>query len=258
MPNSATAPTLIQSLQRGLKVVEAINQNGPLTAKSISELTGIVLPTAYHLLRTLIHEDYLCRLADGRYDLGPQLISVAQLESRARTHRLVREVMSELSAETKATVLIGLLEAHEIVAWNVVEHPCAPRIECGPGQRLPGHATAVGKSILSQMPPIEREDYLRRNPLQSFTSQTIATARRVNTDETADHLAFSEQEFMYGVSCVATALDGMHELAAIGASYSSTRSARARAETQELLIGATSSITNILSINSVPRHRVVA
>jgi IclR family transcriptional regulator, acetate operon repressor len=258
MANPATTPTLIQSLQRGLQVVEAISEKGPLTAKSISESTGIVLPTAYHLLRTLIHEDYLCRLADGRYSLGHQLLNVAQLEGRARSHRLMREVMSELSLAARANILIGVVEAGDIVVWSVVDHPCAPRIECWPGMRLPGHATAIGKSILSRMLPIDREGYLRRHPVHRFTSQTKVTARRLTLDAVTGRLAVSDQEFRYGVSCVAAALDGLQGLAAVGAAYSSDRSTRARAEIHDLLVQATVSISNVLPGAGVSKRPVVA
>jgi IclR family transcriptional regulator, acetate operon repressor len=238
-----TTPTLIQSLQRGLKVIEAITDNGPLTAKSVSASTGIVLPTAYHLLRTLIHEGYLRRLADGRYTLGPQLLSVTQLEGKARRFRLVREVISVLAEETRSHVTIGVLKEEGVVVWTSVDNLGAPPINRGTGTTLPAHATAIGKSILVRMPSTTRGEYVRRHPLRALTSRTCTIADRVIRDLAPGDLARSEQELQYGVSCVAVELSGMGDLAAIGAAYPTTRSPQARAHIEGLLVKAADQIS---------------
>ena len=114
LESSAPSPTLIQSLQRGMHLVAAVTEHGPLTARVLSETTGIVLPTTYHLLRTLVHEGYLRHSAGGQYALGAQLTSVTQLESRARSLRLVREEMSELAQEARVSVSIGVVRGADI------------------------------------------------------------------------------------------------------------------------------------------------
>ncbi len=242
---TAPTPTLIQSLQRGLHVIEVVTAQGPLTAKSISAQTGIVLPTAYHLLRTLVHEGYVRRLADGRYDLGRQMLSVTQLERRARSHRLIREVMSELSTVTKASILIGVAEPANIVVRALVDHPSTPQIDCCPGASIPGHATAIGKSILLRMTPVELDAYLERNPMQMFTSQTRVTLRRLRREATKSAVVVCDQEYMYGISSMATALGGSDDLAALGAVYPSSRSVRARERLCDLLTDAATQISNV-------------
>ncbi|MBT2481790.1 helix-turn-helix domain-containing protein [Streptomyces sp. ISL-94] len=54
-----STPTLIGSVQRALRLVEAMYAEGGATAKRLARLTGIPLPTVYHLLRTLSHEGYV-------------------------------------------------------------------------------------------------------------------------------------------------------------------------------------------------------
>ncbi|MFB6518947.1 helix-turn-helix domain-containing protein [Streptomyces sp. NPDC056401] len=68
----ATAPTLIGSVQRALRLVEAMYAEGGATAKRLSRLTGIPLPTVYHLLRTLSHEGYVQR-EGGAFRLSDDL-----------------------------------------------------------------------------------------------------------------------------------------------------------------------------------------
>ncbi|RSS79228.1 winged helix-turn-helix transcriptional regulator [Streptomyces sp. WAC06614] len=67
-----TAPTLIGSVQRALRLLEAMYAEGGATAKRLSRLTGIPLPTVYHLLRTLTHEGYVLR-EGGAFRLSDHL-----------------------------------------------------------------------------------------------------------------------------------------------------------------------------------------
>ncbi|MEV7524310.1 helix-turn-helix domain-containing protein [Streptomyces sp. NPDC091371] len=67
-----STPTLIGSVQRALRLVEAMYAEGGATAKRLSRLTGIPLPTVYHLLRTLTHEGYVQR-EGGAFRLADDL-----------------------------------------------------------------------------------------------------------------------------------------------------------------------------------------
>ncbi len=62
--------SLVRSLQRGLQIINLVAAEGPVHAKLVARTVKLSLPTAYHLLRTLVHDDYLVRLDDGRYVLG--------------------------------------------------------------------------------------------------------------------------------------------------------------------------------------------
>lgn len=67
---NAAVPTLIGSVQRALRLLEAAGAHeGGAPAKQLAREAGIPLPTAYHLLRTLTHEDYL-RRDKGVFTLG--------------------------------------------------------------------------------------------------------------------------------------------------------------------------------------------
>ncbi|MGU3654927.1 IclR family transcriptional regulator [Mycolicibacterium sp. A43C] len=254
----ATAPTLIQSLQRGMKLVDTVAERGPMTAKSLSDSTGIVVATVYRLVRTLVHEGYLARTQDGRYVLGSQFASVAELEGRARDYRLVREAMARLAAATRSHVMIGGLIHGEVEVWSMVEHPAAPQIDCWPGVHLPGHATAIGKSILAHAGTAQREAYLAQNPLHSYTCHTIETSSRLEHHLVARPLSISEQEFRYGVTCLAAPLADASMPAALGLASCSGRSARSQDELEECLLPAAAKISKLLVHNRITRARVVA
>ena len=85
-------PTLIQSVQRALRLVEAVaDLDERAQAKQLARSLGLSLSTTYHLLRTLTFEGYLERRDDGRYLLGPELTRVA----RAGAHQSLKLVEQE-------------------------------------------------------------------------------------------------------------------------------------------------------------------
>lgn len=81
--------SLVRSLQRGLKIINAVAVRGPLHAKPITRLVGLPLPTTYHLLRTLVHDGYLVRLNDSTYVLGDRLGERSEPCPEAEPRRLV-------------------------------------------------------------------------------------------------------------------------------------------------------------------------
>jgi IclR family transcriptional regulator, acetate operon repressor len=233
-----------------MHLVEAVTERGPLTARELSDATGIVLPTTYHLLRTLVHEGYLQRSVDGRYTLGDQLASVTQLERRARGLRLLREEMAEISAQGRVSVSLGLIRGDEIVVSHFVAHPCAPRIECWSGMVIPGHATALGKAILARMQPQQRTEHLAAHPLDGLTSHTVTTMRRLEEEINQSGPIHCDQQYLYGVSCAAVPLGREGSLAALGAAYSSARAARFRDRIDELLVDAGDRLIDAMNLTA--------
>lgn len=248
LEHSAAAPTLIQSLQRGMHLVAAVIEHGPLTARALSGTTGIVLPTTYHLLRTLVHEGYLHRSPGGRYFLGDQLTSITQLERRAHSLRLVREEMTELANRARATVSIGVVHGTEIVISQLATHPVAPRFDCWPGMTIPGHATAIGKNILSRMAPEHRLEYLAAHPMESLTSHTPTTMWSLEKELAESGTAHSDQQFRYGITCAAASVAGYGKLAALGAAFATTRCQRLRNQIDDLVETAAVRISDAIGL----------
>ncbi|MGC5412293.1 helix-turn-helix domain-containing protein, partial [Streptomyces sp. DT225] len=68
--SSTPVPTLIGSVQRALRLLEAVGTNRDgAPATQLAREAGLPLPTAYHLLRTLTHEGYL-RRENGVFQFG--------------------------------------------------------------------------------------------------------------------------------------------------------------------------------------------
>ncbi|WP_372509233.1 helix-turn-helix domain-containing protein [Actinomadura madurae] len=57
---------MVRSLQRGLQLMNAVGEQGPVHAKQLARHTGVPLATVYHLLRTLLHDRYVVRPETAR------------------------------------------------------------------------------------------------------------------------------------------------------------------------------------------------
>lgn len=199
--------TLIASVQRALRLMEAVcdHEHGA-PVKALACEAGLRLGTAYHLLRTLVYEGYLYRLADGSYVLGER---VSSLLSQSRLHIAVNRIRPALAAlrdEVGAAVYLCLYEDGEIVVRDVVDGPTAPRVDLWVGFQDAGHATALGKCVLASLNASERREYLSRHGLPELTPRTITNLERL-----IDHLAIDREnglvtdreEYAIGTACTA-------------------------------------------------------
>lgn len=241
--DDARSLTLIQSLQRGLRLVEVIVDRGPLTARDMSEAIGIGLPTTYHLLRTLVHENFLVRMPGGLYTLGPQLHSAAEREKDASVVRVLRETMTDLRDATAATAVVAEFDGAGAVVTHIANSKKGPRPDLWVGMELPLHATALGKAVLGQLDEDAREAALARAPLESYTWRTGVDPERLRGELLASAVRAADGEFLYGVACLAVPLLVPGRPAAIGVAFSSSFGAKRRRELEQALVAATEALS---------------
>lgn len=96
-----TQHTHVRSLQRGLQLMTAVGENGPVHAKQLALRAGLPLATAYHLLRTLAHDGYVVRLDNGTYVLGDRIGQV--LDPRCCGRHTERRLVSSLASRLATT-----------------------------------------------------------------------------------------------------------------------------------------------------------
>jgi DNA-binding IclR family transcriptional regulator len=212
----AGGPTLIQSVQRALRLVELISEHDGRRAhaKEIARAAGLPLATTYHLLRTCAHEGWLQRLDDGSYVLGHRLDVIREHGTAARGIAQARPALEWLRDELGGAVYLARYVDGEVVVAEIVDSPRTPRIELWVGLHDAAHATALGKSILGQLSSEEREDYLSRHPLYDLTPRTVVDRRRLRLPAPGQ-LAVDEGEYAVGVNCVAAPAPTGADIAAV-------------------------------------------
>jgi DNA-binding IclR family transcriptional regulator len=200
------SPTLIQSVQRALRLVEAVGAcDGRAQAKELARAVGLTLSTTYHLLRTLTHEGYLRRLDDGSYVLGPAFAQVSSQNRMAAVLSRARPGMQGLRDELRNPVYLAMYVDGEIAVVEIVDSPKIPSIDLWVGIHDSAHATALGKCILGVLDDDLRQDYLARHPLHQLTRRTVTDRTRLEQEiGQSAALARDDEEYALGVHCLAT------------------------------------------------------
>ena len=104
-------PGGVQSVHRALDLLEVVAaRGGTLTIGEIATLTGIPLPTAHRLLRTLVDRGYMRQAPDRRYALGFRLVPLGASASSmvgAGTERVLGRVVDALGETANLAMLDG-------------------------------------------------------------------------------------------------------------------------------------------------------
>lgn len=233
--DESAGTTLIGSVQRALHLLDAVGSStGPASAKSLARRTGLALPTTYHLLRTLVHEDYLRKLPDG-YILGDRFDGLcAAAPARAAVSR-TRPVLHALRDELHAAAYLSLFQDGEIVLVGIADGPSTPRVDLWVGANEAGHATALGKCVLSCLPVPARKDYLSRHPPVALTPRTLTDRRALLRALPADGGIVADRgEYSLGVSCVAAPIRAPGVIGSIAVSVPTRRLTGVRSEQARL------------------------
>ncbi|MEU6139465.1 IclR family transcriptional regulator C-terminal domain-containing protein [Streptomyces sp. NPDC047081] len=244
-------PTLITSVQRAFRLLEAVSAHeGGAPAKQVARETGLPLATAYHLLRTLVHDGYLRKLDDGRFVLGDKLQT---LRSDGRGQALlsrVRPTLAALRDGLGAATYLTFYEDGEIRVAEIVDGPRAPRVDLWVGFEDAGHATALGKSVLRELDDDSRKDYLSRHRLADLTPRTVTSLpellRRLDDPPLAPAVTDLE-EYTLGTVCVAVPVYCGDTLGSLGVSLPADRLA-SLPEVRSRLLPTASRVTRTLSL----------
>jgi DNA-binding IclR family transcriptional regulator len=204
--SNAAVPTLIGSVQRALRLLEAVGSHmDGAPAKQLAREAGLPLPTAYHLLRTLTHEGYL-RRENGVFVFGPAAERLADGGARQNRRNKITNSLGRWRDSIGVPVYFAVYREGEIEIAGVADTPSAPAVEEWADFRETGHAHAIGQCLLSQLDDRTREDYLDRHPVEAITPYTVRDRRALS-----DRLAATErmrpvierQEYALGTVCAA-------------------------------------------------------
>ncbi|MCK2022318.1 IclR family transcriptional regulator [Microbacterium sp. kSW2-24] len=205
MSAAEAEPTLIGSVQRALRLVDIVaNSPRPLPTKMLAAITGLTPGTTYNLVRTLIHEGYLSAEPDGLV-LGARFPTFQrEIDTRGVFLARVRAALRSVTDEVGATAYLSRYDDGEMHLIDIVDAEQNPRVELWVGLQSSGHATALGKQILAELPDDDRLDYLSRHRLEELTPRTISDRRTLLTQlEHSPGWTLDQEEYVIGATCVA-------------------------------------------------------
>lgn len=199
-----------QSLERGLRVLEATAANGGSGRLSeIARKTALPRSTAHHLLRALVEFGYLVQDGGARpYKLAPKLF---RLTRRSWTKEQLAEIsmpfLDELSRRTGEGTSLAILRDGVVTVVAKRESEGPVRVVQEVGGIRPIHCTAVGKALAAWLPAGELDGIIGRTVFERKTAKTItapAAFRRELARIRATGFAIDNEEHIEGIRCIAT------------------------------------------------------
>ncbi|MGW6541171.1 IclR family transcriptional regulator [Streptomyces sp. NPDC055051] len=225
-----TAPTLIQSVRRAVRLLDELERRGGAgSAKQLAREALLPLPTAYHLLRTLVHEG-LVRNDNGVY----ALVSPLRRDAGPTAHEPALRIQAwidTLSLDLDAAVYFVQYRDGEVEVGAVSDNPARPPVQEWADFRATAHAHAAGQSLLLQLDPEQRGDHLSRHPVTALTPHTVEARRDFERRLAAlpRRLPVLEhQEYALGAACAAVPITVGAETAAVALSIPASEGARLR------------------------------
>ncbi len=197
------------SLERALAILEFVaHKSGGLTNAEISERFKMATSTSSYILHRLEREGYLRRdRENGRYEMGLKIVALSHGALRDMGLRRAAEpILHRLSAESRTSALIAVLERGMVMIVDKVEKPDLARIDMDIGVRYPAHSTALGKVLLAHLPQHQLLSLFDHYGLTKTSPKTIDSKSRL-LDELQvvqkQGYAISDGELFLGIKAVA-------------------------------------------------------
>jgi IclR family KDG regulon transcriptional repressor len=197
-----------QTVWRTLAVLQLLT--GTDRGLSLSEL-GKALDCSksslFPILKTMEESGFIASTGSGvSYRLTPKVYELVRRHSSQQSMVGVFEALSKQSvSDLCETMQMAVLDGTDVVyiAKQESNHPV--RLVSEVGRRLPGHATALGKCLLSGLSDPEIEELYEQVVFESFTSKTIAdVSGLVESVQQVRSRGYAEdwQEISEGLCCI--------------------------------------------------------
>lgn len=213
--------TCTNSLERALAILEFVaHKSGGLTNAEISSHFKIPTSSSSYILQRLERAGYLRRdHENGRYEVGLKIVALSHGALRDMGLRRIAEpILHRLSAQTRVSALIGVLERGHVMIVDKVEKPDLARIDMDIGVRYPAHSTALGKVLLAHLPKDQVIGLFDNPGLPKSSPKTIDSKDRLIAELQSvreQGYATSDGELFLGIRAVAAPIfDESGEVAA--------------------------------------------
>jgi len=201
---------LLNSIDRTGKVLNLFTTEAPGWGVTEAATTlGWPKSTTFDLMASLAEIGLLQQTSDHRYRLGWRVLVISRrlMSStcfNAQTHRTVAEVANELSA----VVTIGAWDGQGVVCIANAARNRTERV-LADGAHISGHASALGKLLMAQLPWPKVQERIDRYGLPALTENSVSdiSILRAQLISARRHdIAMEHGETIAGQSCVAVGI----------------------------------------------------
>lgn len=198
----------LKTVRNAVRLLSVLAERGPLRLTALARELALGKSTAHLLLQTLLEEgmvEHDPATATYRVGLRAFEIGATAVEQGGFGARLTA-AMERLARRCNESVSLGVLSAGSVLFVQRIESPEILRADIRLGSRMPLHASASGKVLLSAMTDEEVDRFL---PEEALTPSAARTHRRraALLDEIqrvrAAGFARQVEEFVDGIAAVA-------------------------------------------------------
>ena len=206
----ASGPDFLEALARGLRVLEAFNQDRKqLTLSDIAKLVDLPRASVRRTLHTLVQLGY-AEMDDRLFRLTPRVLTLARayLLSNAISD-VLQPALERLSEEVNESCSAAVLDGEDIM---MIAHASPKRmipVSAQIGFRLPAVATALGRVLLAALDDRRLDKFLSHAQPKKVTKSTIvdkSELRKAILKVRADGYALADQEVEIGFRSIAVPL----------------------------------------------------
>lgn len=200
--------TKSQSLERGLMVMELLNQSDrPMGTREIARALDLSPAIVQRLINTLNEKHYVRRdAATKRYSIGYQVLGIgAKLQTKDAMLLETRRGLEELNHRMRLDAFMAVLQGQHAIYLLFLPGQGPLSLRCEPGQTILLHNTAIGKAILASMSDDEVRALMGPGPLRAITAKTTTDPEQLITqlaEVRRTGYAIVEDENIIGITSV--------------------------------------------------------
>ncbi|MFP3992192.1 IclR family transcriptional regulator C-terminal domain-containing protein [Streptomyces sp. E11-3] len=231
------------SVQHALRVLETVARHSTgVTDVQIAREARLPARHLTPLLLMLRREGYVQQVADGAYVTGEALTRLGSAAGREQAIRQqVQQTLDGLRDTVGAAVYVSRYIDGEVKITQYADGPRAPKVNEWVDFRSAAHASAVGKSLLTQLDMNGRRDHLSRHRPARLTSRTITDERLLfrKLDAQPPSVPMLDlQEYAVGTVCAAVPITAGAMVGCLALSLPVEHAHRLRAAADRLNRGA--------------------
>lgn len=175
----------VQSLERGLLVLEALVTNSPRGTTELADELGLDKTVIHRLLTTLQSMDYAEQDENRKYNVGRKLRQLgAQVLSNLDLRIMARPYMQQLTDFTHGVSHLAKMAEDRAIYIEKVQHPTLTLKATDVGGEAPGYCSAAGKVLWAHLSPSDLHTTVEKTSFRKHTHNTLT-----DVDELHEHLA---------------------------------------------------------------------
>ena len=174
-----------RTVARAADILENVAKSQkPLSLAEISKGLDIPKSSAFDILHTLVHKNFLSVNEEAKtfqLDIKSFEIGNAYL-SRSHVHSVAQPYLKEISLQTGETAFLAVPNKDRLVYLDKVEGKSPTRTTCTIGDRNHMHCTGLGKAMLASMPMDKVRAITGEGALPKHTDHTITDFRQLTAE----------------------------------------------------------------------------